>query len=157
MATPAETIAEAIEDNVRLLVLASGVTLTEYQKSEGEIVTAIAKQAEAAARKHFIDVVGGDVKDALEGDSNDSEHDALVDVAGYFDIEYRSPYDDDEDEDDEPLDEAVARDLGRRAADYARNPKKHRDPRFAWGASEVENDMTDAEWFEAMGESRSES
>jgi hypothetical protein len=31
-----------------------------------------------------------EAKDALEGDSNDAEHDALVSVAGYFDIEYTS-------------------------------------------------------------------
>lgn len=101
MATPTEAIAEAIEDNVRLLVLASGVTLTEYQKSRGEIVTAIAKQAETAARKHFIEIVGSEVQGALESESNDAEHDALVEVAGYFDIEYRDPYADVEDEDEE--------------------------------------------------------
>jgi hypothetical protein len=29
-----------------------------------------------------------EVKDALEGDSNDAEHDALVSVAQFFGIEY---------------------------------------------------------------------
>lgn len=33
------------------------------------------------------------VKAALEGDSNDAEHDALSDVAGFFGIDY-TPFDD---------------------------------------------------------------
>lgn len=36
------------------------------------------------------------IKNALEGDSNDAEHDALVDVAGFFEIDWTS-YDDRED------------------------------------------------------------
>jgi hypothetical protein len=44
--------------------------------------------------------VGGEIKEALEGDSNDDEHDALVAVAEYLDIEYTS-YDDQDDSDDE--------------------------------------------------------
>lgn len=35
------------------------------------------------------------IKDALEGDSNDAEHDALVEVAGCFGIGWTSEWDDD--------------------------------------------------------------
>lgn len=37
---------------------------------------------------HFLIVLDG-VAEALEGDSNDAEHDALVAVAQFFDIEYK--------------------------------------------------------------------
>lgn len=32
-----------------------------------------------------------EIRDALEGDSNDAEHDALAAVAEFFDIEWTSP------------------------------------------------------------------
>lgn len=44
------------------------------------------------------DSVLDEIKSALEGDSNDAEHDALVSAAGTFGIEYRNP--DDVTEDD---------------------------------------------------------
>lgn len=37
------------------------------------------------------------IKDALEGDSNDAEHDALVAVAYHFGIAWTEPGEDDED------------------------------------------------------------
>lgn len=37
-----------------------------------------------------------EVKDALEGDSNDAEHDALVSVAGALSIEWTDPDDEDD-------------------------------------------------------------
>ena len=36
-----------------------------------------------------------DIKTALEGDSNDAEHEALAGVAELLGIEWKSPYDDD--------------------------------------------------------------
>lgn len=46
-----------------------------------------------------IEELGEDIKSALEGDSNDAEHDALASVAMTLGIEYRDPEDVLEDED----------------------------------------------------------
>lgn len=48
-----------------------------------------------------IDDVRDQIKDALEGDSNDAEHDALAMVADVLGIEWRSPYADDDADDHE--------------------------------------------------------
>lgn len=51
-----------------------------------------------AMRQKVMDTSDGDllayrqaVIDALEGDSNDAEHDALADIAHWFDLDWRSP------------------------------------------------------------------
>ena len=46
-----------------------------------------------------IDDLVDEIRDALEGDSNDAEHDALVSVAQFFAVDYVYP-DDVEDDDD---------------------------------------------------------
>jgi hypothetical protein len=43
-----------------------------------------------------IDEIRDEIRDALEGDSNDAEHDALAMVAEVLGIEWRSPYADDD-------------------------------------------------------------
>lgn len=42
----------------------------------------------AEADDEQIAVLVHSVREALEGDSNDADHDALVDVAHFFDIDY---------------------------------------------------------------------
>jgi HEAT repeat protein len=67
--------------------------LPEVYGVRSEAHAALAAGGDAAVRD--------EIKDALEGDSNDAEHDALTMAAELLGIEYRDPYDDDEDGPDE--------------------------------------------------------
>ena len=51
------------------------------------------------AEVSVLDALLAEIKAALEGDSNDAEHDALVSCAQYFELDY-TPYDDLDDEEE---------------------------------------------------------
>lgn len=60
-------------------------------------VTVFRRAASHASDLEIAELVGV-IRSALEGDSNDAEHDALVEVAGFFNIDY-TPFDDLDDPD----------------------------------------------------------
>lgn len=71
-------------------MLSNEELVAAFRPDTGQSVAHVAglRRVEAAVLGRILADIGPTVKDALEGDSNDAEHDALYDVATSLGIEF---------------------------------------------------------------------